>query len=72
MSRNQVSKETANTLRKRMRQCGSLLYAVSASSINSKWMPWELGYFDEIKNKVEILPITDTAQATDTYQGQDK
>ncbi|MDU8672536.1 TIR domain-containing protein [Paenibacillus polymyxa] len=71
MSRDQVSKETANTLRKRMRQCGSLLYAVSANSINSKWMPWELGYFDGIKNKVAILPITDTAQATDTYQGQE-
>lgn len=71
MSRNQVTKETANTLRKRMRQCKSLLYAVSDNSLNSKWMPWELGYFDGIKNKVAILPITDTAQATDSYRGQE-
>lgn len=71
MSRNQVSKETANTLRRRMRQCKSLLYAVSDNSLNSKWMPWELGYFDGIKSKVAILPITETAQATNTYQGQE-
>jgi hypothetical protein len=71
MSRNQVSKETANTLRKRMRQCKSLLYAVSDNSLNSKWMPWELGYFDGIKNKVAILPITESVQATDSYQGQE-
>lgn len=49
MSRNQVSKETANTLRNRMRQFKSLLYAVSNNSLNSKLMPWELGYFDGIK-----------------------
>ncbi|MCD9020220.1 TIR domain-containing protein [Cohnella silvisoli] len=71
MSRDEVTRETAETLRKRMKQCKSLLFAVSNNSSDSKWMPWELGYFDGIKNKVAILPITETSQSTDSYQGQE-
>lgn len=26
----------------------------------SKWMPWELGYFDGSKGKVAILPMVDS------------
>ena len=57
-SRENVNKETATLLQKRMNQSKSLFYATSENSKNSKWMPWELGYFDGVKDKrVAILPI---------------
>lgn len=46
MDRSRVTPETAERLRQRMRQSSSLIYAHSNQSGTSKWMPWELGYFD--------------------------
>ncbi|MDD5159078.1 MAG: toll/interleukin-1 receptor domain-containing protein [Sulfuricurvum sp.] len=58
LSRDNVTKETAQILQKRMKQSKSLIYATSENSSTSRWMPWELGYFDGIKDKmVAILPI---------------
>jgi len=59
ISRNKdINKETALILQKRMKQSKCLIYATSDNSQQSRWMPWELGYFDGIKDKmVGILPI---------------
>jgi len=58
LSRENVTKETAAILQKRMKQSKCLIYATSDNSSNSRWMPWELGYFDGIKDKmVGILPL---------------
>lgn len=58
LSRDNVTKETAAVLQKRMKQSKCLIYATSENSSTSKWMPWELGYFDGIKDKmVAILPL---------------
>jgi len=58
LSRESVTKETAQVLQKRMSQSKCLIYATSENSSTSKWMPWELGYFDGIKDKmVGILPL---------------
>ena len=55
---NKVSPETASILRERMSKCKSLVYAFSENSKESKWMPWELGYFDGVKKSmVAVLPI---------------
>lgn len=67
---NNVTPETAEVLRERMLQCKSLLYAFSENAANSKWMPWELGYFDALKNsRVAVLPITQTAKYS--YKGSE-
>lgn len=59
MNRGTVTKETAEALQKRMQNCKSLFYAFSTNSGSSKWMPWECGYFDGIKDgKVAVLPIS--------------
>jgi hypothetical protein len=59
LSRSHVTKETALVLQARMKQCKSLIYAFSENASNSKWMPWELGYFDGIrKGTVAVLPIS--------------
>jgi hypothetical protein len=58
LDRSQVTPATARHLRTRMDHCGFLLYASSKSAIKSKWMPWELGYFDGHRpQRVGILPI---------------
>jgi hypothetical protein len=67
LDRSKVDRATALLLQERMRNCRSLIYAFSEYSGGSKWMPWELGYFDGIKGKVAVLPISD--RTGDTFQG---
>ena len=72
LSRENVDKKTAALLQKRMNQSKSLFYATSQNSKNSKWMPWELGYFDGIKNKrVAILPINKDNTCNENFEGQE-
>ena len=67
---NNVTPETAAVLRERMKQCKSLIYAFSENASNSKWMPWELGYFDALKkSRVAVLPISQTAKYS--YKGSE-
>jgi hypothetical protein len=64
-----VTQQTAEVLRRRMRQSNALLYAYSQHSTKSRWMPWELGYFDGLKGKVGIIPVM---QATDEiFRGEE-
>jgi hypothetical protein len=68
--RSQVTPATANMLRQRMNHCGFLLYASSDAAKGSKWMPWELGYFDGIKPKhIGVIPIV--ASASSSFYGQE-
>ena len=53
-----ITPQTAEILKSRMAQCKCLIYAFSESATHSKWMPWELGYFDGLKGKVAVLPIS--------------
>lgn len=69
MDRSRVTPETAERLRQRMRQSASLIYAQSLQSASSKWMPWELGYFDGFRSAVAILPIAQTSQ--EGFAGQE-
>lgn len=67
LSRANVTRDTALVLQARMKQCKSLLYAFSENATNSKWMPWELGYFDGIKGTAAVLPISRTSKSS--FQG---
>jgi len=73
LSRENVSKTTAEILQKRMQQSKSLFFATSENSPSSKWMPWELGYFDGKKDKrVAILPIkTENNDFKEDFEGQE-
>ncbi|TGQ13580.1 toll/interleukin-1 receptor domain-containing protein [Mesorhizobium sp. M00.F.Ca.ET.217.01.1.1] len=69
LDRGKVTEATAAMLRRRMKQSKTLIYAHSNSSPDSKWMPWELGYFDGYRGVVAILPL---AKADgDTFTGQE-
>lgn len=70
LSRDSVTKETAETLRNRMKQSSKLLYLATDNASSSKWMPWELGYFDGLKpGKVAILPLVNSVDSS--FQGQE-
>jgi hypothetical protein len=59
-----VTPVMANILRHRMRQSNTLLYIHSQYSTTSRWMPWELGFFDGLKGAVGIIPITHHQEET--------
>lgn len=71
LSRDNVNAHTANQLRNRMKNCRSLFFATSENSSDSKWMPWELGYYDGFRGKVAILPINNSSYQKDTFEGQE-
>ncbi len=71
LDRSKVNKETADLLRNRMKQCKTLFFVTSVHSPDSQWMPWELGYFDGLNQKVAILPISESSTGTDEYRGRE-
>lgn len=69
LQRNDINPTTAQTLKDRMEQCNNLVFVTTENYPKSKWMPWELGYFDGLKGKVAILPVVHNP--TNTYKGQE-
>lgn len=70
LERDRVTTKTADLLRKRMRQSNSLLYLATENAPKSKWMPWELGYFDGFKNgAVAVLPVLEKPDSP--FEGQE-
>lgn len=58
LDRTNVNKTTAGILRSRMNTSRGLAYVATSNSTNSKWCPWELGYFDGKKDgRCCILPV---------------
>lgn len=71
LDRTKVTKHTAAKLRERMEQCRGLLYATSENASESVWMPWELGYFDALRGRCAVVPLTMRKQYEDYYKGQE-
>jgi hypothetical protein len=58
LDRNNVTKETAELVRNRMKLSKSLLLAVSSNVAMSRWMPWELGFIDGKTGRCAIVPVS--------------
>jgi hypothetical protein len=69
LSRDNVTRKTAAVLRQRMQMSKCLLFATTAHSSASKWMPWELGFMDGHSGRTAILPITRYEETH--YEGQE-
>lgn len=69
LDRSAVTSETAKTIKERMKCCKSLIYAFSDNSSKSKWMPWELGFFDGYKGIVAVLPVVETPTSSEAFVG---
>ncbi|HJV74900.1 MAG TPA: toll/interleukin-1 receptor domain-containing protein [Noviherbaspirillum sp.] len=70
LDRSNVTPATADILRKRMKSCSSLIFIATENASTSKWMPWELGYFDGYReNAVAIFPVIEDWQHS--FDGQE-
>lgn len=69
LDRTKVSSATAELLRTRMRQSKTLIYVHSNNSPGSRWMPWELGFFDGFRTAVAVLPVA--KNSSETFSGQE-
>jgi hypothetical protein len=70
LDRTKVTVENAEQLRGRLQHSKSLIYVSSRASVTSRWMPWELGYFDgSSPGHVAILPLV--ASEGDDFVGQE-
>jgi hypothetical protein len=69
LDRSDVTKSTVLRIKQRMQTCSSLFYVASENAPNSKWMPWELGYVDGLKNRVAVLPLLNTPEHS--YRGRE-
>ncbi|MDM1521567.1 toll/interleukin-1 receptor domain-containing protein [Myroides odoratimimus] len=57
LDRSNVTKESAEHIRNRMKSSKSLLLAISVNTTTSKWIPWELGFVDGYTNKCAVIPV---------------
>lgn len=71
LSREYVTASTAATLRRRMRQSNSMVYATSRAAGRSRWMPWELGFFDGIKGESRVAICLIEVSSDDSFIGQE-
>jgi hypothetical protein len=71
LNRADVSPQTAKRLRIAMKQSNGLLYAISETSSNSKWMPTGLEYSDALHGRVAVVPICQYDSEADSYKGQE-
>jgi hypothetical protein len=70
LDHNVVDARTAEILRVRMSSCSSLAFATTQNSPKSKWMPWELGYYDGLKKgPIGIVPLV--ADNNAGFKGQE-
>lgn len=71
LARETVSSSTAATLRTRMDNSAGLLYLTTRASAASKWMPWEIGYFDGKRgaDRIGIIPVVQTSG--ESFKGQE-
>lgn len=70
LDRTKVTPENAEILRLRMKACSSLIFIATDNASGSKWMPWELGYFDGFRaNSVAVLPVLEDWQ--NSFDGQE-
>lgn len=67
--RSRVTAATVDLLRSRMKSSRALFFAVSSTSENSLWMPWELGFVDGKTGKAAVVPIVQGSQSL--FPGQE-
>jgi hypothetical protein len=61
--RSEVTPETAEHLRGVMRGCSTLIFYAGRHAPDSKWMPWELGFFDGRQGARRIAVYADDLSA---------
>jgi len=68
LNRDNVTKESAELIRSRLKHSKSLLLGISPSATMSKWIPWELGYVDGNTNSCAIFPVSRETSGEKTFK----
>jgi TIR domain len=68
LDRKNVTKESAELVRKRMRSSKSLLLAMSTNAEMSKWIPWELGFMDGHTKRCALFPVSKEYNPPKTFK----
>lgn len=57
----QTCADTAKRIKEKIDGCDRFLMVATANAVNSRWVPWELGYADKAKgvSNVAVFPIAD-------------
>ncbi|WPR73750.1 TIR domain-containing protein [Algoriphagus sp. NG3] len=58
LDRNNVTRESAELVRNRLKSSRTLLLALSHNADLSKWVPWELGYVDGHTQRCALVPVS--------------
>lgn len=68
LDRTNVNRKTATRLRERMKMSNTLVFLMTNNSQDSKWMPWELGYFDGLNKKIAVMPYENSKEEFKTQE----
>lgn len=57
----ETNEETAKIIKQKIDECDRFLLVATTNAVNSRWVPWELGYADKSKsvNNIAVIPIAD-------------
>lgn len=67
--RSAVTPANAAAVREAMRMSDTMLFLDTQGAVQSRWMCWELGWFDAANGRVAILPVA--SENTDYYYGRE-
>lgn len=67
--RSEVTPAHASLIRSRMNSSSTMLVVDGPNAAQSKWMCWEVGWFDGKKQQVAVLPVL--PRAADPYRGRE-
>lgn len=69
VDRTEVTPSHASKIREKMKASTTMLVVDGPQASQSKWMCWEIGWFDGHKQKVAVLPVL--PKSTDPYRGRE-
>jgi MTH538 TIR-like domain (DUF1863) len=63
----ETNRETADKIKNRIAELKLFMVLATASALNSRWVPWEIGVADKTKgeNQVLIIPVVDSSGTFD-------
>jgi hypothetical protein len=64
-----VDRDLAERLKTKIRDCRLFLFALSSLSVDSRWMPWELGLAHGAVGRVALWPLDAGAKTAARKQG---
>lgn len=69
LDRKKVTKQSAKLIKQRLKASKTLLLAMSAKALLSRWIPWELGFVDANTGRCAIVPVSKEKSGAEDFKG---